>query len=233
MDPRHLRVDDRLLGVCVYCGGPPDTSDHVPSKVLLDDPLPVNLPVVEACATCNRAFSLDEEYLACFLDCVLSGSAEPAALQREKTRRTLLHSPELGNRLRMSRQVDDAGAIIWAPENDRVWNIVVKLARGHAAFELSLPQLDEPEEVVFRPLPVMSDEERAAFENEGGGELQGWPEIGSRAFLRACGAFPCEDQDGPWIVVQPRRYRYSVDESDGVLVCMVLADYLACYVRWG
>ncbi len=233
MDPRQLYVDERLLGACVYCGGPPDTSDHGPSKVLLDDPLPLNLPVVEACAICNHAFSLDEEYLACFLDCVLAGSAEPAAIQREKSRRTLLHSSELANRLRLSRQVDDAGTVIWTPENDRVQNVVVKLARGHAAYELSLPQLDEPEEIMFRPLLVMSDEEKAVFENAGSSELQGWPEIGSRAFLRACSAFPYEDQDGPWIVVQPLRYRYSVDQLGGVLVRMVLADYLACHVRWG
>lgn len=173
MDPRQLYVDERLLGACVYCGGPPDTSDHVPSKVLLDDPLPLNLPVVEACAICNHAFSLDEEYLACFLDCVLAGSAEPAAIQREKSRRTLLHSSELANRLRLSRQVDDAGTVIWTPENDRVQNVVVKLARGHAAYELSLPQLDEPEEIMFRPLLVMSDEEKAVFENAGSSEAAG------------------------------------------------------------
>jgi hypothetical protein len=39
MDPRHLPVDRRLVGGCVFCGGEPGTSDHVPSKVLLDDPL--------------------------------------------------------------------------------------------------------------------------------------------------------------------------------------------------
>lgn len=40
MDPRHLPVDSRLVGGCVFCGGEPGTRDHVPSKVLLDDPLP-------------------------------------------------------------------------------------------------------------------------------------------------------------------------------------------------
>jgi hypothetical protein len=48
MDPRHLFVDERLTGTCVYCGGQPDTRDHVPSKAFLDDPLPPDLPVVEA-----------------------------------------------------------------------------------------------------------------------------------------------------------------------------------------
>lgn len=37
MDPRKLFVDERLLEMCAYCGGQPDTRDHVPSRVLLDD----------------------------------------------------------------------------------------------------------------------------------------------------------------------------------------------------
>ena len=84
MDPRHLPVDSRLIGQCVFCGGEPGTSEHVPSKILLDDPLPGDVPTVEACATCNASFSLDEEYLACFLECVLCGTADAAAVGREK-----------------------------------------------------------------------------------------------------------------------------------------------------
>jgi hypothetical protein len=50
---------------CVYCGRVTETRDHVPSRVLLDEPYPDNLPVVpsrEACNT-NRKSStkLDEE----------------------------------------------------------------------------------------------------------------------------------------------------------------------------
>ena len=37
MDPRHLFIDERHTGMCVYCGTHPDTRDHVPSKVLLDE----------------------------------------------------------------------------------------------------------------------------------------------------------------------------------------------------
>lgn len=75
MDPRHLFIDERHTGMCVYCGSPPDTRDHVPSKVLLDEPYPPELPVVGACEKCSSSFSLDEQYLACFLDCVIHGGA--------------------------------------------------------------------------------------------------------------------------------------------------------------
>jgi hypothetical protein len=83
VDPRHLFLDSRLAGEgCAYCGSAADSRDHVPSKILLDDPLPAYLPVVKACSHCNGSFSLDEEYLACFLECVMAGSVNPDLLSR-------------------------------------------------------------------------------------------------------------------------------------------------------
>jgi hypothetical protein len=232
MDPRQLYVDERLKGGCAYCGDQPDTRDHVPSKVFLDDPLPQDLPVVEACSTCNQGFSLDEEYLACFLECVLCGTAEPEGVRREKVKRALERNPLLLDRLRSSRHTADDGALIWIPEAARVQKVIIKLARGHAAYELSLPQLEEPDEVAFLPFIAMSESERAAFENGDAGGRSGWPEIGSRAFLRAVGAPPYADQSGPWVVVQPNRYRYSVNQDGGVTVRIALGEYLAGSVTW-
>lgn len=232
MDPRQLYIDNRLLGACVFCGGAPSTRDHVPSKVFLDDPLPDDLPVVEACVNCNQGFSLDEEYLACFLEAVLAGTADPGKLTRTKIKKALSRNAQLVSRLQASAWVDDICAIIWAPETARVRNVVLKLARGHAAYELSLPQLAEPAAITFQPFLAMSEPNRVAFENAGLGELRGWPEIGSRAFLRACGSEPFSDSAGPWIEIQPMRYRYAVDQNGSVLVRMVLSEYLACQVEW-
>ena len=109
--------------------------------------------------------------------------------------------------------------------------VAVKLARGHAAYELSLPQIEEPIGSVL-PFVAMCDSERTIFENAGNGDLRVWPEIGSRAFHRAAGAHPYATQPGPWISVQEGRYRYSVDQDGGVCVRMVLSGYLACTVEW-
>lgn len=232
MDPKHyLFVDERLLGRCVYCGGMPDTRDHVPSKILLDDPLPANLAVVEACVDCNRGFSLDEEYLACFLECVLVGSSEVDLVRRPKVKRALLHNRRLAERIQSSAHLDEDGRCVWIPES-RVSNVLVKLSRGHVVYELSLTRIDEPREIVFRPLSTMSALERETFERAGAGDIRGWPEVGSRAFLRACGAEPYSEQQGPWVVVQPHQYRYTVDQHDGVRVQIVLAEYVACIVDW-
>jgi hypothetical protein len=233
VDPKHyLFVDQRMLGRCAYCGGTPDTRDHVPSKVLLDDPLPANLPIVEACAACNRGFSLEEEYLACFLECVLVGSSDVELVRRPKVKRALSHNKRLAKRIQSAARLDENGVCVWTPESDRVRNVVVKLGRGHVAYELSLTQLDEPREVFFLPRSAMSASENKVFERAGAVGFRGWPEVNSRAFLRACGAEPYVGQRGPWIVVQSGQYRYAVDQHGGVRVQIVLAEYLACVVDW-
>ncbi len=110
--------------------------------------------------------------------------------------------------------------------------MVLKLARGHAAYKL-YPKFDEPVAITFVPLQVLSEEERSAFEHLTSEKLSFWPEIGSRAFLRAFGTSPdWFKQSVDWIVVQPDRYRYAVTETCRVLVRMVLSEYLACEVVW-
>lgn len=229
MDPRQLFVDERFLGCCVYCGANRETRDHVPSRVLLDDPLPNNLPVVECCAECNAGFSLDEEYVACFLDAVISGSVEPKGLQREKTRAALSHNPRLAERIGSSARVQEDGNTVWMPELERFSNVVLKLARGHIAYELSTPQLDSPTEISTVPLCLMSEDDRTEFEHVTSAQIFGWSEVGSRAFIRECKNLVNPASTGPWQVVQRGRYRYFVE---GTKVMMVLSEYLACMVLW-
>lgn len=204
------------------------TADHVPSKVLLDEPYPDNLMVVSACGPCNSGHSLDEEYLACFIDCVVSGSAEPDRVGRLKIQRSLAQNRRLAAQLAASRVGTEP--IIWKPEIERVRNVIVKLARGHAAYEFSEPHTDEPESAGFMPLSTMSHEQLLAFEDVSGSDFAGWPEIGSRAFMSVVEGHP-ESALGRWVTVQPGRYRYSV--PDQFSVRMVLSEYLACDVRWG
>lgn len=233
MDPRHLFTDERHTGMCVYCGAHPDTHDHVPSKVLLDEPYPPDLPVVGACRRCNTSFSLDEQYLACFLDCVICGGTEASDTYRPNVKRILEKKPLLRSRIEGAWEKDRAGNLLWEPEADRVRNVILKLARGHAAYEL-YPKLEEPSTVGFVPLQILSDDQRSAFEQIAGDDEIGlWPEIGSRAFLRAFGKSPDRlPLSGGWAVVQTDRYRYAVVEAGGVLVRIVLSEYLACEIVW-
>jgi hypothetical protein len=181
MDPRKLFADERHAAFCVFCGDPPTTREHAASRALLDDPLPENLPLVGSCYRCNNEYSRDEEYVACLLDCVITGSTDPDKVKRPKVQAALLHSPARAARIAGSRTEDDSGNVNWRAEDDRVRNVILKLARGHVAHQYSEPQLDSPTHVMFMPLTLMSAEQHEAFEAVP--DTLGTPEIGSRAFM--------------------------------------------------
>lgn len=230
MDPRKLFVDERMTGLCGFCGGAPDTRDHIPSRVLLDEPFPSNFPIVEACGTCNGGFSKDEEYVACLLECVICGTTEPDGLGRQKVRKILKERPLLRARIRESRTEDADGNILWRIDTDRLRNVVLKLARGHLAYELNVFHLEAPYILEYRPLMMMAEEELIAFESlqEDGGVL--FPEVGSRAFILM---WKTDEEWNGWREVQPGRYRYRVEQSRaGDLVRFVISEYLACTVIW-
>jgi len=233
MDPRHLASDRRHRGQCVYCCKAYNTRDHVPSKVLLDEPYPDNLPVVESCSDCNASFALDEQYLACLLECVICGRTNPEELGREKVCRMLSEIPALRNRIEASIRGGASEVLLWEPEHERVQNVILKLARGHAAYEM-FPKPEQPVGVQYFPLYILTEDERSRFESMHSDSMQLWPEIGSRAFLRAAGKPPDQFQQvGEWVVVQQGRYRFSTLETEGgIQVRIVLSEYLGCCVRW-
>lgn len=228
MDQVPFYGDKRNLGFCVHCGGPDETVDHVPSKVFLEEPYPQNLMASPACRQCNNGFSADEEYLACLLECVVVGEVDLQRL-RPKVARILGRSPGLLSKLQQARS-DAGGSPTWAVDNDRASKVVLKLARCHAAYELNEPQIEEPAFVNFKPLPLLDDEERAAFEGRDA-ELALWPEVGSRAMQRLFVLGNDVFSEG-WIVVQDGNYRFQVYQSPGMVVKMVIREYLACEVGW-
>lgn len=208
--------DERQLARCVYCGDSAESRDHVPSRVLLDDPLPTNLPVVPACESCNQGFSLDEQYVACLVDCAVAGGTSSEVIPRRKVRSILARTPALSARVEAARAVE--------LESARVRNVALKLARGHAAFELNEPQFGDPSVVTLEPLICMEARRRNTFESPP--RRTAWPEVGSRAMQRiATGSTG-------WIVVQSGRYRYMAVATDDVVVRFVLSEYLACEILW-
>ena len=152
-------ADDRNKGFCAHCGAADETRDHSPSKVFLEEPFPENLPFSPACLICNSRASKDEEYLACLLECVLVGDVIPSMFHREKIANCLRRSPALVESLRQARNQLN-GRIRWAYDEDRVRAVIMKLARGHIAYELSEPRIDEPSSIWFKPICEMGDEER-------------------------------------------------------------------------
>ncbi len=228
MDPKQLFVDYRFAGVCAYCGGVADSRDHVPSKVLLDEPYPDNLPITESCSDCNQGFSLSEEYLACFLECVAQGTSEPNDNFRSRIAATLAAKPAIAQRIEASKSVSENGTLTWQPESNRVSEVVLKLARGHIAYELGHQRIDNPQIIEIVPLLSMSDRERASFLEIVPSGL--YPEIGSRSFVGSLKGKVTAFET--WCTVQSNNYQYAVGQGTGDWVKMVLRGYLACYVEW-
>lgn len=230
-EPGKLFVDDRLTGICVYCGTRPGTRDHSPSKVLLDEPYPDNLPVVKACLACNQSFSLDEQYLACFLECAMCGSTDTAALNRKNIQRILTKTPSLAAEIQSTMTISESGDKIWRPDMERVRNVLLKLARGHLHFELSIQERDDPDVLEIVPLSLMTADGREFFERPESEAMTVWPELGSRAFLRAWASG--ERWADGWLDVQEGRYRYLVGQGRGSYAHIVIGEYLACRAVWG
>jgi hypothetical protein len=229
VDQLRSYADERLVAGCVHCGGSPGTQDHVPSRILLDEPYPENLPTVPACASCNAGFSRDEEYFACLVECALQGSVE--MVQRPKIARILKDKPLLAAKLAQSRTVARDGVVTFKVEQDRVDRVILKLARGHAAFELSEPQYGPPRHIYCAPLTSLSEETRDSFEGSPSPLMAAWPEVGSRAMMRCLVAEGCMYRSD-WIDVQSGRYRYFSLAEGAAIIRIVLSEYLACEVVW-
>lgn len=241
MDQLKNLADERLIVGCIYCGEAEETREHVPSRVFLDAPLPENLPVVGACRKCNNDFSLDEAYLACLIEAVIAGTADPERIRRPGVANILRRTPALRARLEAAKSCAN-GQTQFAIEPERIKNIVVKLARGHAAFELSQPYRDEPTSVWWHPLAMMDEEHLGEFEASQIAETFG--EIGSRGMQRwMVVQLTLQSDSGEtstkgmlvndWVEVQEGRYRYhAIDDGDTAKIKLVIGDYLACEVVW-
>lgn len=211
--------DERLGGVCFGCGALPTTRDHAPPRVFLDKPYPENIVQVDSCAACNQSASLDEQYVACLIEVTLCGSTEPDDLQRPKIARTLSRDPALRARLARAK-IDIDGHIGFQPESERVTRVLTKMARGLWYFEHAEAPTDMGTTCRLWTAPLTPEESSEFFSTN---LLQPWPEIGSRAYVRACRGLVGPEYSSGWLEVQKGRFWCSTDDYR---VRMILSDYL-------
>jgi len=246
-------TDERLKAWCIHCGAAiadiESNRDHVPTKSLLTKKLRERgvkfdrgaddefgyLPQVVVCRRCNSGFSPDENYLLCVLHAVMAGSLYPDPAKHPEAARVLRSNRHVVRSLKKRPDgqlplFDDPQPFTLYPDTERVRRVILKNARGHAYHEIGEPLLDAPVHVAFVSLEQLSAEQRGAFESTAtGAGLAAWPEVGSRMMVHLIDG---EALVGGWIVVEPSRYRYSVDWSDGVTVRTVIWEYLATETRW-
>jgi hypothetical protein len=235
-------ADNRLIRGCIYCGGPADTRDHVPSKCLLEQPYPTNLPVVGCCDTCNQDFSKDEQYFVCLIESALCGSTDPEKIRRASVARMMQNSPALRQRIENSK-TEVNGQIAFVPEIERINNVMLKLARGHAAFELSQPCSEKPDHFWCGPLSSLPQENREAFNSVHFQQVFG--EVGSRNMQSLMVTQMTRVSENgerqnigmlinDWVDVQDDQYRFiAIDDMGQIVIRIVVAVYFACEVAWG
>ena len=182
--------------------------------------------MVPACRQCNTSFSADEEYVACLLSAVLAGTTEPGAIDREKIRRILTGKPALRARIDAAR-FERNGSIVFEPEQNRVDAVFIKLAQGHALFELHSPCSEPPDSIRIAPLLAMS------LRNVTSSRIHPC-RLSSRSWELE--APPSLTEGGlvghPWLEVQAGRYRFHASIEDGVSVRIVIHEYLGGHVQW-
>ncbi len=139
-----------------------------------------------ACFACNNGLAPDEEYVAALIECVIAGDVDPAKIGRPKIAKTLINSVRLAERLRRARRIEN-GHSVFDVEQDRLRNVVMKLARGHASYELNDPKHDDPDVFWVQPLSALNRDQTKQFEDRpkpGEVQLGIWPEVGSRIVRR-------------------------------------------------
>lgn len=217
---------------CIYCGKPANTREHVPSKSLLMEPFPENLPTIPACFECNNGFSADEEYFICFLEVLKSKVYGDYSISEHVN--GILSKKESLYRLIESQILSKNGIIYPSFDINRFSRIITKLAIGHAGYEFDDLNFDGEAGLWFEFAPNINEEDKAEFENSK--LLNVIPEISSRF---SCNARILQNVDNneaialsDWITVQEQRYSYNVsfNDSGGVSVKMIILDFLYCRV---
>lgn len=128
----------RGMAVCIYCGKPATSDDHVPPKGLIRPVRRVNLWTVDACDACNRGASRDEEYFRLMVVGALCHTAEADELFDGSISRSMDKRPTKESWLFDSLgETEGEPFIEWDPAT--LHRVAVKITAG-LAFKLGVSQ---------------------------------------------------------------------------------------------
>ena len=225
----YTERDRSKITYCVYCGETADTSEHVPPRAFLDDVIPDPAPTLPACSKCNNHFSKDEEYVACTIDC-LKSCVSPEYAVKKKTIRSLMRS--IGFAKRVEQQfIIEGDANYFGIDRERFRNIMIKLAKGHACYQLDRTGPLDCVSVEYCFSFEMDYDSYYRFNSEPVVEII--PDLGSRSFSGFIFTVPGNVPKYPWSLIQPERYRYlAYCDRDGYCVRIVIDEFFLCSVRF-
>lgn len=228
----------RGMHYCIYCGSIADTREHVPSKTFLKKPLPSDLPVLPACKKCNNGFSSDELYAKTYIECLKAVfiNSNLDYLQVAPSDRKEIREAKLS-----IKKAFDQKELVF---DDRVGRVLLKLAIGHAVYELSegyysLAWAGNPLYTKYIIRSTVSEAEWNSLEYAEAMNEKILPVIGSRVFRNLfVFQLPLKNSEGngdlnlnllmmDWTDIQEGEYRYvAYFDNDKLVVKMIIMDFL-------
>lgn len=113
---------------CIYCAWrDADSRDHFPPKLVLRKPYPLNLATVPAFQECNNGYSKDEEYYRLIIVGLFCFGESAEEIFEGPMSRSFDRNPSLEAKMFNSLGVDGVQTFV-APEGQRIWRIVQKMA---------------------------------------------------------------------------------------------------------
>lgn len=115
---------------CIFCGDVAETREHAPSKVFISPPLPSDLPTIPSCQKCNNKFSSDELYSAMLIKLLRNKYDGYSLTPLDQERLSKKEGREAAQFI-----IENEDALEYI-DNKRLENVLIKLARSHAVYEL-------------------------------------------------------------------------------------------------
>lgn len=229
----YTQVNKNSENGCIYCSKVATTREHIPSKAFLYEPFPENLPVVPACLDCNNSFSLDEQYVSYYLE-VMKTYVYNNYVMDSKIETKLSSDTRIRERIKKQINIVD-NKIHFKYEEDRLVNVMTKLAKGHAAYEIDHLNFDDEPKISYSFIFEMNEEKLQEFNDFP--MMNKLPEVGSRIGQHILIA-TAENGDVfsffEWVTVQENQYRYCVYiNSEGFpFVKFCIGEILFCVAYW-
>jgi hypothetical protein len=95
--------------ICIFCGKPADTKEHIPPKQFFKGALNKPLITVPSCKACNAGFQKDEDFFRQFyVSMLMERSSEAKKLMEGEVSRSILRTPALGHQMFNQMKLVDA-----------------------------------------------------------------------------------------------------------------------------
>lgn len=184
--------------------------------------------ILPACFSCNNSFSENEKYFICFIDYLKSIVFNNYSI-KEKTIKLFNKYPYIKKKIEDEIKVFKK-YIDFRYDKEAIESILLKIGKGHMAYEFSEPFLGTPKVFNYDFIFNLSSKELEKFNKPIISDIT--PEIGSRQFEQL---YLSNDGDilYLWKIIKENEYRYlTYISSDHIGVRFIVSEFLLCEILW-